>query len=143
MGAVGVVLGLFLAFSLAISYVSGDKEKNRLEGQIKEKRVTERKMEDDLYITKQKLATEAENYKELDGKYRAEQADKKRLGRAGALHEGQRRSLGREGGPADTRGARGQGRTRLGAGRLAARGKGGGKSGGPVGMRGGPARAKA
>src|SRR3990172_532041 len=91
MGAVGVVLGLFLAFSLALSYVSGDKDKKRLERSLaleeRQRRILEREgtaANVDLEREREKIKAEVEartkeEMKELEGKLNAPQEAKKRL----------------------------------------------------------------
>src|SRR3972149_10209056 len=97
MGGVGAIVGVFLLFSLAISWVSGDKEKTRLEDAIKEKSTVEQKLETDLSSAKSKLTKEAEAFKDLEGQLKAELNEKKKLERALAFEERQRRIAEKEG----------------------------------------------
>ena len=95
MGGVGAIVGVFLLFSLAISWVSGDKEKTRLEDAIKEKSTVEQKLETDLSSAKSKLTKEAEAFKDLEGQLKAELNEKKKLERALAFEEAQGSAQGR------------------------------------------------
>src|SRR5574340_1540427 len=91
MGSLGVVLGVFLMFSLAVSWVAGDKEKARLEDTVKESKTAQTQLAQEINISKIQAAKDADQLRDLEDQLRAEIDEKKRLERELALEERRKR----------------------------------------------------
>jgi len=97
MGGIGAIVGLFLMFSLAVSWVSGDKEKARLEDKVKETKSAEMSLEHDLNTAKNEHTKTLESLRDTEKKLKDEISEKKKLERALAFEERQRRLAEKEG----------------------------------------------
>src|SRR5574340_427689 len=91
MGSLGVVLGVFLMFSLAVSWVAGDKEKARLEDTVKENKTVQTQLTQEISLSKIQASKDADQLRDLEDKLRSEIDDKKRLERELAVEERRKR----------------------------------------------------
>ncbi|MBI5562787.1 MAG: LysM peptidoglycan-binding domain-containing protein [Deltaproteobacteria bacterium] len=98
MGAAGVGVALFVLLSLGISWLSGDKERGALEDKIKEEHTSGENLQRQLQDSQIRSANDAQMLKELENRLNAEIGEKKRLERALAIEESQKRFVASEGG---------------------------------------------
>jgi len=91
MGAAGIALAAFLAFSFALTWVAGDKQKERLEDTIAKVEDTRKELQTDIGAKERLLAINARQIEELQRKYKKEVAAKKRIARRLALEKRKQR----------------------------------------------------
>src|SRR3990172_7878806 len=91
MGSAAVILGIFLAFSLSLSWVTGDREIERLEGTIQATATEKKDIKSEMATVKRRATADAEQIESLDVNLKKELAEKRRLERSLAFEQRQRR----------------------------------------------------
>ncbi|MBI5885013.1 MAG: LysM peptidoglycan-binding domain-containing protein [Deltaproteobacteria bacterium] len=97
MGAAGIGIAIFMALSLAVSWVSGDKARGSLENKLEDEKSVQNRLEKELKDAKVKAASDGQLLRELENKLNAEISEKKRLERALDIEEAQKRIAEQEG----------------------------------------------
>lgn len=97
MGIAGIGIAIFMALSLTITWLSGDKARGSLETKITEEQLTQERLEKDLKDARVKAANDGQLLRELERKLNAEIIEKKRLERALDIEEAQKRIAEQEG----------------------------------------------
>lgn len=97
MGAAGIGIAIFMALSLTISWISGDKARGSLEEKLDDEKSVQQRLEKELKDAKVKAASDGQLLRELESKLTAEIAEKKRLERALDIEEAQKRIAEQEG----------------------------------------------
>ncbi|TAN60930.1 hypothetical protein EPN18_07635 [bacterium] len=91
MGIAGIIVGVFLALSISISWIAGDKEKAKLEKQIVSEKSVQTSLDRDLAGVRRKSAADAERISELTEKLQTETSERQRLEREIEFEQRQKR----------------------------------------------------
>lgn len=97
MGAAGIIVGIFLIFSLSISWVSGDRHRAKIENALKDEQAVKSSMEKDLNNAMNQITRDNEQLADLTERLRSESAEKTRLERELNSLERQRRMAEEQG----------------------------------------------
>lgn len=90
MGAASIGIAIFLLFSMGISYLSGDKEKGKIESKLVEEKSTHEKISRELEDVKDKRNKDQAKLKELEEQLREAIEERNRLERALSIEERQK-----------------------------------------------------
>lgn len=91
MGAAGVIIALFIALTLGVSWISSDKERTKLEGKIVDERTVKSSLELDIVNARRRSARDAEKIAELNEQLKNETAERQRLERELEYEQRQKR----------------------------------------------------
>lgn len=97
MGVAGVGIAIFMALSLTISWLSGDKARGSLEEKLTEEETVQTRLEKDLKDARVKAASDAQLLRDIENKLNAQILENKRLERAIDIEEAQKRIAEQEG----------------------------------------------
>ncbi len=97
MGAAGIIVGIFLVFSFSISWISGERQKTKLENSLKEEKAAKANLERELSVANRRINKDSEQIAGIEEKLRAESAEKTRLEREFVLIERQKKLAGEQG----------------------------------------------
>lgn len=79
MGAAGIIIGVFLIFSLGISWVSGDRQRARIENSLKDEQTAKSTLERDLSTAVSQINRDNDQISDLSERLRNEIAEKIKL----------------------------------------------------------------
>lgn len=97
MGAAGIIVGIFLIFSLSISWVSGDRHRAKIENALKDEQTAKSSIERDLNNAMSQITRDNEQLADLSERLRAESSEKTRLERELNAIERQKRMAEEQG----------------------------------------------